>query len=68
MLNLFNVKFIQLYHVHVDMLEGPGEEKHCAYRATFLNKNIFIRAPPIVITLSVLLSVCPSVCLSVKKL
>ena len=23
------------WYVHVNMLEGPGEEKHCAYRATF---------------------------------
>ena len=35
MLNLFNVNFVQIYHVHVNMLEGPEEEKNCAYRATF---------------------------------
>ena len=35
MLNLSNVNFVQIYDVQVNMLEGPGEEKHCAYRATF---------------------------------
>ena len=39
---IFNFFVEMPWYVYVNMLEGPWEEKHCAYRATFFKDFTYL--------------------------